>query len=142
MAGGRPTEYDADKVGKAVGRYISDCKEKYYLPTVEGLAVELCVARSTLYAWSDPKSEFYHEEFSDILEQLKSVQASMLIQNGLKNDYNATITKLMLTKHGYVDKQEIAGPDGTNLFDGEAKEKGKAAIGTFLNRGDTGQGAA
>ena len=48
-----------------------------------------------------------HPEFSDILEQLLSAQASQLIQNGLVNNYNPTITKLMLTKHGYRDKAEV-----------------------------------
>ena len=38
---------------------------------------------------------------------MKAAQASQLIQNGLVNNYNATITKLMLTKHGYRDKQEV-----------------------------------
>jgi hypothetical protein len=36
-----------------------------------------------------------------------AAQASQPIQNGLVNNYNSTITKLMLTKHGYSDKQEI-----------------------------------
>jgi hypothetical protein len=72
---------------------------------VESLALHLGVARSTLHAWADTKSDFYYEEFSDSLEQLKSVQASMLIQNGPKGEYNSTITKLLLTKHGYVDNR-------------------------------------
>src|SRR5882672_7876419 len=112
MKVGRPAGYEAERIAKDVSAYISECKEKYYLPTIEGLAVHLCVARSTLYEWADPKGSFYHEEFSDIFEQLKAAQASMLIQNGLKNEYNSTITKLMLTKHGYVDKQELTGNDG------------------------------
>jgi len=99
---GRPTEYEPGTVAKEVERYISFCKEQAYLPTVEGLAVHLCVARSTIYKWADD-----HEEFSDILEQLLAAQASQLIQNGLVNNYNATITKLMLTKHGYRDKTEV-----------------------------------
>ncbi len=102
MAIGRPTEYDATKIAKATNKYVEDCKRQYYLPTVEGLAVHLCVARSTIYEWAK-----VHPEFSDILEALLAAQGSQLIQNGLKGDYNPTITKLMLTKHGYTDKQDI-----------------------------------
>ena len=57
--------------------------------------------------WADPKSDVYHEEFHDIFEQLRAAQASQLIQNGLVNNYNSTITKLMLTKHGCNDKSEV-----------------------------------
>jgi hypothetical protein len=102
MAAGRPSPYDASKVAKEVTKYIAECKGNQYLPTIEGLAVHLCVARSTLYLWAAE-----HPEFSDIFEQLKAVQASMLIQNGLKGEYNATITKLMLTKHDYVERQDV-----------------------------------
>lgn len=106
MTAGRPTEYDAIKTAKAVSKYLSDCKRQFYLPTIEGLAVHLGVWRSTLYDWAAPSSDVYHVEFHDIFEQLKALQASMLIQNGLKGEYNATITKLLLTKHNYSDKQE------------------------------------
>lgn len=99
MAAGRPTLYEADKIGKQTERYLDLCEDKYYLPTVEGLAVHLTVARSTIYLWAQE-----YPEFSDILEQLLALQASMLIQNGLKNEYNAPITKMMLSKH--------KGPDG------------------------------
>lgn len=103
----RPTEYDTVTIAEGVSHYISAAKEQNYLPTVEGLAVHLCVARQTLYDWSNPQSDRFHEEFSDIFEQLKAAQASQLIQNGLINNYNSTITKLMLTKHGYKDKADL-----------------------------------
>ena len=107
MTTGRPPEYNADVIAKGVTKYVADCKKHNYLPTIEGLAVHLCVHRSTLYEWSDPKSPHFHEEFSDIFEQLKAAQASQLIQNGLIGTYNSTMAKLMLTKHGYIDKQDL-----------------------------------
>ena len=107
MAAGRPTEYNAVTIAEGVAAYIASAKSQNYLPTVEGLAVHLCVARQTLYDWANPNSDRYHEEFSYIFEQLKATQASQLIQNGLVNNYNPTITKLMLTKHGYRDKAEV-----------------------------------
>lgn len=117
MAGGRPPEYHADKIAKEVAHYIELCHEKQYLPTIEGLAVHLCVARSTLYEWSNT-----YPEFSDIFEQLKAAQASQLIQNGLAGSYNPTITKLMLTKHDYVEKQELTGKDGKDLIPSDVSQ--------------------
>lgn len=111
MTAGRPTEYDAEAISKGVEGYIDLCKSQSYLPTIEGLAVHLCVARQTLYDWADPKSERFHEEFSYIFEQLKAAQASQLLQNGLVGAYNSTITKLMLTKHGYKDKSDVTSDD-------------------------------
>ena len=34
-------------------------------------------------------------------------QEKDLINKGLTGDFNSTITKLILTKHGYSDKQDI-----------------------------------
>jgi hypothetical protein len=102
MAVGHPTDYEEAAVKKAVGKYVVDCKKQSFLPTIEGLAVHLNVARKTIYNWADEHPEFLH-----ILEQLKAAQASQLIQNGLVGVYNSTITKLMLTKHDYTDKQDI-----------------------------------
>ncbi len=65
----------------------------------------------------------------------------MLVDGGLNEDFNSTITKVMLTKHGYADRQELTGANGEKLFDNkEAKEKGKAAIGAILGERDLGKG--
>src|SRR5580704_19731106 len=106
MAGGRPSTYDADEIAQGVTAYIASAHSLSFLPTVEGLAVHLSVARSTLYLWADE-----HPAFSDILEQLLAAQSSQLIQNGLVGTYNPTITKLMLTKHGYKDKSDLTSGD-------------------------------
>lgn len=45
---GRPSDYDAKRVAAEITKYLSACKAHSYLPTVEGLAVHLCVGRSTL----------------------------------------------------------------------------------------------
>lgn len=115
---GRPTEYNEDIISKSM-EYIESCvdeidefhktrgeKSDSYdrlvevkLPTIEGLAVYLKVARSTVYKWAEEKPEF-----SDILEQLQSIQAERLINNGLNGNYNPIIAKLILMKHGYKEK--------------------------------------
>lgn len=117
MPAGRPTEYNEDILNKAQ-EYLNSCQDediqkvkqsnsekgyemyenklKVNIPTIGGLARYLGVARSTLYLW---KTE--HSEFSDIIEQLSAEQEDRLINNGLSGDYNPTISKVLLSKHGY-----------------------------------------
>jgi len=106
---GRPTDY-SDQVVRDSWNYIQEFandsienqKLKVNLPTIEGLALYLEISRSTLYLWQKE-----HKEFSDIIEVLQQKQAQVLINNGLSGNYNPTIAKVLLTKHGYTDKQEI-----------------------------------
>jgi hypothetical protein len=99
------------------------------VPTIEGLALHLGVARSSCYLWAEVPSEpdegadlaewqrrrQLHQHFSDIVNDLLAQQAKLLINNGLKGKFNANITKLILSgKHGYVEKvsNEHTGPEG------------------------------
>ena len=110
MTTGRPSKL-TDALIEQAGRYAT---KDYMLrgeviPTIEGLALFLNVSRSTVYKW---KGE--NQEFSDILESLMSMQAKELVSNGLTGDFNSTITKLILTKHGYSDRveQDVTSSDG------------------------------
>ena len=107
----RPTKYNKAILEKA-GTYLKEWKsEGDMIPSVEALAGYLSVARKTLYNWGDEYPEFLH-----MLDDLQSLQAKTLINNGLSGDFNAAITKLVLTKHNYSDKQEMTGKDGTPLI--------------------------
>lgn len=72
------------------------------IPNIAGLACYLKVHRATVYDYGKQS-----EEFSDILEGILSLQESKLVNSGLLGTFNPTITKLILTKHGYSDKQEV-----------------------------------
>jgi DNA-packaging protein gp3 len=110
MAGGRPTIYSEEMLSKSK-EYLNLCEDKEVvrgsperpeislkvkIPTRGGLARYLGVSRDTLYAWAKE-----HEEFSYIMEELGAEQEDRLISNGLSGDYNPTIAKVLLTKHGY-----------------------------------------
>lgn len=138
---GRPKEY-TDEVIKKTRDYIDQCvdeEEEFHktrgeksdgydrlirvkLPTIEGLAVHLKVNRDTIYDW-----ETKYPEFSDILGELRAIQADRLLNNGLSGDYNPVIAKVLLTKHGYRDSQEVTGLNGKDLIpesiSAEDKEK-------------------
>lgn len=98
---GRPPEYKPEILEKA-REYLT--MEDLELPSVAGLALYIGVARSTVYKWATEEDK---QEFSDIVERLLAEQEKSLFTKGLKGEYNPTITKLMLTKHGYSDKQDL-----------------------------------
>ena len=150
----RPTEYKEKEILKASREYLDSCYEMRQVyevlgdevkirgkkkvkvkrvssmekmivrvPTIEGLALRLQISRDTLYAWKKK-----HKEFSYIIEELQHKQAEALINNGLTGDYNSTIAKVLLTKHGYREGVEHTGDEGGPIAvsDERKKQVGKA----------------
>jgi hypothetical protein len=110
MPAGRPTSYSDDMLQQAAEYVDKGWREEGdVMPMIESLSVVLGVARSTIYKWAEEKPEF-----SDILDTLMAVQAKELWNRGLVGDYNSTMAKLALTKHGYSDKSqsEVSGING------------------------------
>ena len=99
---GRPSELTQELKDKALAYLLGGYIEVGdVVPTIEGLACYLGKSRSRIYIYREQD-----EEFKDTLDSVLTVQGKLLINGGLKGDYNPTITKLMLTNHGYSDKQE------------------------------------
>ena len=109
MAAGRPTSYEED-IPDRVSAYLASCEDVGYedgsgkaritvnIPSIEGLAYHLKINKDTIYEWCK-----IHPRFSGVIEELKSKQARALINKGLSGEYNPTIAKVLLTKHGYRD---------------------------------------
>lgn len=112
MTAGRPSVYGPDILKKARG-YLTSFKDMGdVVPSIAGLACVIGVTRETCRAWgNDPEKA----EFSAILSELAQRQERELLNNGLAGNFNAPITKMMLTKHGYSDKVETdhTSSDGT-----------------------------
>jgi len=103
---GRPTKYNEEILQKTRD-YIENCKDipedkehnipkQVNLPTIEGLAYEIKVNKTTIQEWRQT-----HEEFSILIDELLAKQARSLINNGLSGNYSQVIAKVLLTKHGY-----------------------------------------
>lgn len=138
---GRPTLLTPELIEKAKG-YLATCVEyqndgtnkTVRLPSIEGLALFLEVGRSVIYDWRDNKNEpdpILRAEFMDILEKVLATQASFLLNNGLNGNYNSTISKLILGKHGYVDQKDITS-DGKAI--GTLDEARQAAIDSAVTK--------
>lgn len=90
-------------------RVGEDGKLEVKIPSIGGLAVHLGISRVSLYEWKEK-----YPEFREVMELLGSEQERRLIENGLSGRYVAPITKVLLTKHGYRDGQDITS-DGKRL---------------------------
>jgi hypothetical protein len=110
MPGGRPTEYNQEVVDAAWDYVDNYADHGHAVPSVVGLCKVINRGKSTLYDWAKDKDK----EFSDILAAINENQELVAFNKSLTNEYNSTIAKLLLGKHGYSEKQqqEISGPDG------------------------------
>jgi hypothetical protein len=111
MTKGRPPKYSPEALEKARHYLASWEASGKQIPTIAGLSLAIGVARETVHAWARDKEK---EDFSHIYRELMAVQEETLANKGLRGDFNSTITKLILTKHGYSDKvdQTLGGPGG------------------------------
>lgn len=99
---GRPSQLTPELISKAA-MYLTDYTSNGdIVPTVAGLACYLDIPRSSIYNYKGQSNELL-----DTLEKLEQIQESKLVNGGLMGDFNATIAKLMLSNHGYSEKQQI-----------------------------------
>lgn len=114
----RPTKYSEETLTLSES-YLENYKDNGdVIPSIEGLAEHLDVSRTCLYTWRDEEGK---EPFSYILEKILAKQARVLINEGLKGEFNAAIAKLALGKHGYHDK-----------VDTDVTSKGKKISNNFI----------
>jgi hypothetical protein len=103
--GGRPTIFTPELL-KKVDEYVNGgwVKVGDMIPSIAGLAVYLGTNREMIYEWSKQEDK---KEFSYIVKGLLTNQERVLSNNGLNGKFNPNISKLILGKHGYSDKQDI-----------------------------------
>ena len=119
MAGGRPTTYSAEALAQAqayVNEFVPTNDEA--IPTVAGMAFALSISKNTIHNWAKDEDK---PEFLVLFEAMMARQEMMLVSGGLKTTFNPTITKLILTNHGYTDKAEVK--DTTDDIDTWSDEK-------------------
>ena len=100
--GVRPKTLTSEVKAKALN-YINNFKSYGdAVPSLVGLCRVINRSRHTLYNWAGDDSEFL-----DILEAINENQELVMLNKSLTGEYNATIAKLLLGKHGYTDKQTL-----------------------------------
>lgn len=101
--GGRPSKLTTELIQKAE-KYLADNEAlgpAASLPTVERLCLILDIDTDTFYEWKAKK-----RQFSGIARRLKLTSSDKLQQNSLAGRWNPSISKLLLSQHGYVEKTE------------------------------------
>ena len=103
---GRPSKYN-DTMPDRVQLFIDKRLQQGLLPTHAGFARYVHVGKTTLQRWAEE-----HPEFRASLDEMNAEQEDLLIQGGLKSEYNSTITKLMLSSnHGYKERTDSTSGD-------------------------------
>lgn len=113
MPAGAPSKFSDELVQKAQDYLDGEWKDDgSVIPSAVGLALHMGIAQSTLYKWVKEEGK---ERLSEILSNVNSEQQRLLLNNGLNSTFNPAITKLVLGKHGYSEKQEntVQGPGGS-----------------------------
>ena len=118
MPAGRPTKYTPELLDKCY-TYLEKWEEigspfKDKIPSHIALSEYIGISSTYMYEWAKHEDK---KEFSEILEKVNKLQQRILINGGLSNDFNSNITKLVLGKHGFHEKQDqnITG-DGVTLI--------------------------
>jgi hypothetical protein len=101
----RPTSYNEEIVDKSWD-YVNGEWETLSstVPSVVGLCRYINRSKSIIYDWQKDEDK----EFSDILSALMELQEDLLREKGLLKEFDSSLTKMFLSKHGYSDKQEIS----------------------------------
>ena len=104
----RPTDYTEELLSKA-RTYLEETTDA--VPIVVGLCLHIGISKTTAYRWAEEGNQ----EFRDILEQVMEKQEVSLVNGGLRSEFNPTIAKMMMTKHGYQDviKSDNVSSDGS-----------------------------
>ena len=108
---GRPTKYEGDRTVEVAYAYVGGkFRERgEVIPSYAGLASFLGVAKKTVINWGEQ-----HPEFLLPLERLHTEQERILVSEGLAGNFSQVITRLVLSNHGYSEKQQVehSGKDG------------------------------
>ncbi len=101
MAAGRPTTWTKEIQDKA-WEYANGGWETQgdAVPMVVGLCSYIGRSQTSIYKWAKDEDK----QFADIVKDIGEKQQQELFNHSLRGDYNASMAKLMLTKHGYSDK--------------------------------------
>lgn len=112
---GRPTKYTKELLEKAKA-YANDFTidgEDDVIPSIEGLCLYCGIHKTTAFDWAHDEKK---REFSYCLELVMAKQAKMLMNKSLSGEFNYSISRLMLSQHGYRETQQIdqISSDGSN----------------------------
>ncbi len=103
MPAGAPTKYN-DEILKLAYDYVERWAEFGTVPQIARLALHCGISKTALYEWIKRPDR---KELADVCAHVKSMQEAALIDGGLSREYDSSLSKLLLMKHGYSEKQQV-----------------------------------
>ena len=108
---GAPTKL-TQEVRQRAEYYCSDFASDGYsvIPTTAGMALYLGVSKAVIANWAAEDADFLVS-----YNQMLQIQESLTVNKSLKSEFNSNISKLILSNHGYSDRQaiDVSSTDGT-----------------------------
>lgn len=99
---------DDGQIVTGKGVIVNGVREGSDMPTIPGFCAMVRISRLTYHRWSsdtDDEGVFKYPGFAEAAEVVKCMQQDLLISNGLKGKYNASLTKFILnTHHEMIEK--------------------------------------
>lgn len=99
--GGRPTKYTPEMQEKAdyyaAGGWVEAGDA---IPSTAGLCCYIGIVRSIAFIWRDT-----YPKFSDTIQKISTLQEAVTLSKSITSVFNPTISKLILSNHGYHEKQ-------------------------------------
>ncbi len=78
------------------------------IPSIAGFCRLTKASRKNTYLWlENTEGNELREEWALVHEMLMTEQERTLLNGGLSKKFDSALTKMILTKHGYSDKQAI-----------------------------------
>ena len=109
---GGQTKFKPDTIEKIEWYLKNYDKNGDVIPTIAGLCLHLGVVKQTIYNWAKDEEK---RGLLDLLEWIKYTQETKVINGGLKGDYNSAVSKLILFKHGYHEKEDEPAEKAINI---------------------------
>jgi hypothetical protein len=104
MPAGRPSKYTPELLIKAQ-EYCEKWQETgRVIPSLAGMAEYCGISRQLAFEWCKDEEK---SEFLDVYTRVQQMQELELIDKGLTRQHDSSLSKMLLSKHGYSDKQEI-----------------------------------
>jgi len=109
------------RIGKYNKKLLAKCQEYIdkwvedkhggteVIPTLVGLQLYIGISETLYYDWMKHERK---KPFLEFTRRVMQMQKKELSNKGITGEFNPNITKLLLTKHGFVDKKEQKLTDG------------------------------
>jgi hypothetical protein len=114
----RPVSYSQELVDQCYEYIDAFESHGHVIPSLVGLCEVINRSRSSIYGWVADTENPFNDQFLDITNNLNEKQELVAFQKGLTKEHDSGLTKLLLGKHGYHDKQDntLGNPDGSNIL--------------------------